>query len=150
MYGLRSSPRTTTHSATASRYVSRLRLEDDPMGDFDGLVAVVTGGAAGIGAAAAALLLDRGAHVAALDRDAGGPDRSLAVPCDVTDRAGVEAAIAAVVERFGGLDIVINNAGISAVGDVAANNDAEWAHVLDVNVTGMARVAAAALPHLRR
>jgi 2-keto-3-deoxy-L-fuconate dehydrogenase len=120
------------------------------MGEFDGLVAVVTGGAAGIGAATAALLLDHGAHVAVLDRVAGGPDGSLAVPCDVTDRAAVGAAIAIVVERFGGLDIVVNNAGISAVGDVAANDDAEWADVLDVNVTGMARVAAAALPHLRR
>lgn len=120
------------------------------MNDFDGLVAVVTGAASGIGAATATLLLERGAQVAALDRTAGGPDGALVVPCDVTDRPAVEAVMANVVERLGGLDVLINNAGISAVGDVAANDDAEWARVLDVNVTGMARVAAAALPYLRR
>ena len=120
------------------------------MNDFDGLVAAVTGAASGIGAATATLLLERGARVAALDRTPGGPDGALVVPCDVTDRAAVEAVMATVVERFGGLDVLINNAGISAVGDVAANDDAEWARVLDVNVTGMARVAAAALPYLRR
>ena len=120
------------------------------MNDFDGLVAVVSGAASGIGAATATLLLERGAQVAALDRTAGGPAGALVVACDVTDRAAVEAVMANVVERLGGLDVLINNAGISAVGDVAANDDAEWARVLDVNVTGMARVAAAALPYLRR
>ena len=53
------------------------------------------------------------------------------------------------VFRFGGIDIVINNAGIGARGDVAANDDAEWHHVLDVNVVGMVRVSRAALPYLR-
>ena len=71
------------------------------------------------------------------------------VPCDITDAAQVEAAIAAVVEHFGALDIVINNAGIGAEGDIAANGDDEWARVLDVNVVGLARVSRAALPHLR-
>ncbi len=46
--------------------------------------------------------------------------------------------------------MLVNNAGIGAIGDVTANDDAEWAHVLDVNVVGLARVSAAALPHLRR
>jgi 2-keto-3-deoxy-L-fuconate dehydrogenase len=55
-----------------------------------------------------------------------------------------------VADRLGGLDVVVNNAGIGAVGDVAANDDDEWARVLDVNVTGIARVTRAALPHLRR
>jgi NAD(P)-dependent dehydrogenase (short-subunit alcohol dehydrogenase family) len=55
-----------------------------------------------------------------------------------------------VVDELGGLDIVVNNAGIGAVGDVGGNDDAEWARVLDVNVTGIARVTRAALPHLRR
>ncbi len=121
------------------------------MNDFAGLVAVVTGGASGIGAATARLLLDRGARVAVLDRsDDGAPDGVLALRCDVTDAAGVDAAVAAVAQRFGRLDVVVNNAGVGAVGDVAANDDGEWARVLDVNVTGTARVSRAALPHLRR
>ena len=121
------------------------------MEDFAGLVALVTGGASGIGAATAALLRDRGARVAVLDRSAdGAPPDVLALTCDVTDRTGVEEAVGTVAARLGGLDVVVNNAGVGAVGDVAANDDAEWARVLDVNVTAMARVAAAALPHLRR
>ena len=121
------------------------------MDDFEGLVALVTGGASGIGAATARLLRSRGAAVAVLDRATdGAPDGVLAVRCDVTDAAGVEAGIAEVVDRLGGVDVVVNNAGIGAVGDVAANDDAEWARVLDVNVTGMARVTRAALEHLRR
>ena len=108
--------------------------------DFAGLVAAVTGGASGIGAATAALLERRGATVASLD---------LATGCDVTDAASVDAAVAAVIDRHGRLDVLINNAGIGAAGDVTANDDAEWHRVLDVNVVGIARVSRAALPHLR-
>ena len=125
------------------------------MSDFDGLVAAVTGGASGIGAATVELLRQRGARVAVLDR-AFGPDRAagdqadrIEVACDVTDDATVRAAIARVVAVFGGLDILVNNAGIGSIGDVAANDDAEWQRVLDVNVIGIARVTRAALPHLR-
>jgi 2-keto-3-deoxy-L-fuconate dehydrogenase len=124
---------------------------EDVMGDFEGMVALVTGGASGIGAATAALLADRGARTAVLDLDPGAGDaRHLHVACDVTDRAGVERAVERVVDDLGGLDVVVNNAGIGAQGDVAANDDAEWRHVLDVNVVGVARVTRAALPHLRR
>ncbi|HJV13431.1 MAG TPA: SDR family oxidoreductase [Propionibacteriaceae bacterium] len=119
-------------------------------GDFEGLVAVVTGGAAGIGAATAQLLITRGAQVASLDRTDAAPDGTLAIPCDVTDRQSVARAVAAVVDHHRRLDVLINNVGIGAQGDVAANDDAEWARVLDVNVTGIARVTSAALPHLRR
>ena len=123
------------------------------MTDFTGLVVVVTGGASGIGAATADLLLSRGARVAILDRAlaAGERDRSvLAVPCDITDAAGVLAAIDSVAERLGGIDVLVNNAGIGAVGDITANDDDEWHRVLDVNVVGIARVTRVALPHLRR
>jgi 2-keto-3-deoxy-L-fuconate dehydrogenase len=120
------------------------------MKQFDHLVAVVTGGASGIGAATAVLLRDQGARVAVLDRSIDAvPVGQLAVACDVTDAGQVDAAIAAVVEVLGGIDILVNNAGIGAVGDVAANDDDEWHRVLDVNVVGLARVSRAALPHLR-
>jgi 2-keto-3-deoxy-L-fuconate dehydrogenase len=121
------------------------------MTDFEGLVAVVTGGASGIGAATARLLQARGANVAIFDRNTdSAPDGVLAVRCDVTDPAGVDQAVTTVVDQLGALDILVNNAGIGAVGDVSQNDDAQWAHVLDVNVTGIARVSRAALPHLRR
>ncbi|MFC0546830.1 SDR family NAD(P)-dependent oxidoreductase [Kutzneria chonburiensis] len=121
------------------------------MTDFDGLAAIVTGGASGIGRATAELLAARGARVAALDLN---PDQVseplVGIRCDVTDDASVRAAVAEAAERFGRLDIVINNAGIGAQGDVAANDDAQWHQVLDVNVIGMARVSRAALPWLRQ
>jgi NAD(P)-dependent dehydrogenase (short-subunit alcohol dehydrogenase family) len=118
--------------------------------EYDGLVAVVTGGAAGIGLAIAEELADRGAKVAALDLDPTDlPDPVWGVPCDVTDRGSVDEAIATVVERFGGIDVVVNNAGISAVGTVEDLADDDWHRVLDVNVVGMARTSAAAMPHLR-
>jgi 2-keto-3-deoxy-L-fuconate dehydrogenase len=121
------------------------------MGDFDGMVALVTGGANGIGAATAGLLADRGASTAVLDLDPAAADpRHLRLACDVTDAGGVERAVSRVADDLGGLDVVVNNAGIGAQGDVGANDDAEWRHVLDVNVVGMARVTRAALPHLRR
>ncbi len=119
---------------------------------FDGLVAVVTGGASGIGAATAAMLAEQGAHVAVLDRDVQSVDSAsfLAVACDVTSTAAVDAAIADVASTLGGIDILINNAGIGAVGAVDVSTDAEWHQVLDVNVVGLARVTRAAVPHLRR
>lgn len=120
------------------------------MGDFDGIAAIVTGGASGIGAATAALLLERGARVAVLDLTTDvGPEGASRIPCDVSDSASVEAAVHAAAFELGGIDVVINNAGIGAGGDVAANDDDEWHRVLDVNVVGMARVSRACLPYLR-
>jgi NAD(P)-dependent dehydrogenase (short-subunit alcohol dehydrogenase family) len=121
------------------------------MGDFDGLVAVITGGGSGIGAATADRLISAGARVGALDLNPpAGSASILGVKADVADSASLDAAMTAVAEAFGGIDILINSAGISAVGDVSANDDAEWARVLDVNVTGVARASRAALPYLRR
>jgi NAD(P)-dependent dehydrogenase (short-subunit alcohol dehydrogenase family) len=121
------------------------------MSDFAGLVAIVTGGTSGIGLATAKLLSSRGARVAVLARKPDGlPDDIMGIEADVSNDAQVKFAVDAVVERFGRLDVVVNNAGIPAAGDVAANSDEEWLRVLDVNVVGMVRVARHALPHLRR
>ena len=121
------------------------------MSDFEGLVAIVTGGSGAIGSATAKLLNSRGARVAVLDiKPDGVPDDIIGIEADVTDDAQVKSAVDAVVERFGRLDVVVNNVGIPAVGNVAENSDDEWLRVLDTNVVGMVRVARHALPHLRR
>jgi NAD(P)-dependent dehydrogenase (short-subunit alcohol dehydrogenase family) len=120
--------------------------------DFAGLVAVVSGGSSGIGQATARLLARRGALVANLDlapADGDSDGVALAVKCDVADDGSVRSAVAEVVDRFGRLDVLVNNAGIGAQGDVAANDDEEWHRVFDVNVVGMVRLTRAALPHLR-
>ncbi len=122
------------------------------MGQFDGLVAVVTGGGSGIGRACAELLVAGGARVGVLDVEPGGAgfDAVLPVVADVTDQASLDAAMAAVDQSFGGIDILLNNAGISSVGTVSDNDEAEWQRNLDVNVVGVARTSRAALPYLRR
>ncbi len=116
--------------------------------ELEGLAAVVTGGGSGIGLATARLLAARGAQVAVLDLE---PGREFAaLTADVTDDASVRAAVGEAADRLGGIDILINNAGIGAIGTVADNPDEEWHRVFDVNVVGMVRVARAALPYLRR
>lgn len=119
--------------------------------EFDSTVAVVTGGASGIGLATAEALAGVGVRVAVLDLNLEGlPAGLTGFVADVSDRVSVDAAVAAVGERFGRIDILVNNAGISAVGTVEENDDAEWARVLNINVIGMARVSAAVLPWLRK
>lgn len=121
------------------------------MTEFDGLVAVVTGGASGIGAAIAQRLLADGARVAVFDLDvAGAPVGALGVTADITDDGSVGAAVGRVLGEWGRLDVLVNNAGIGAQGTVADNPDGEWLRVLDVNVLGMVRVTRAALPALCR
>ncbi|MFJ8549568.1 SDR family NAD(P)-dependent oxidoreductase [Streptomyces sp. NPDC093676] len=120
------------------------------MSDFEGLKALVTGGASGIGRATAELLAARGAEVAVLDLDPSSVDKPLlAHRADVTDDASVRAALSAAVTDLGGLDVLINNAGIGAQGTVEDNDDEQWWRVLDVNVLGMVRTTRAVLPHLR-
>jgi NAD(P)-dependent dehydrogenase (short-subunit alcohol dehydrogenase family) len=119
--------------------------------EYDGLVALVTGGASGIGAAVVSMLTSYGARVAALDVGVSAvPEGVLGVRADVTDDDQVRAAVASVVEDLGRLDVLVNNAGIGAQGTVEGNSDEEWHRVLDVNLLGMVRVTRAALPHLRR
>ncbi len=118
--------------------------------DLTGLKAVVTGGGSGIGLATARLLASRGATVAVLDLDpaAAGPPL-LGFTADVADDESISGAVRAAAAALGGIDIVVNNAGIGAAGTVEDNSDAEWHRVLDVNVVGMVRTARAALPFLR-
>jgi NAD(P)-dependent dehydrogenase (short-subunit alcohol dehydrogenase family) len=119
--------------------------------EFDGLVAIVTGGASGLGAAIAARLHEGGASVAVLDLVVDGvPSEHFAVTADVSSDESVDAAVAAVVREFGRLDIVINNAGVGAQGTIEAYDEAEWHRLWNINVVGMARVSHAALPHLRQ
>lgn len=111
----------------------------------------MTGGASGIGAATASYLMERGCAVAVLDlAPASAPEGSVAIVCDVGDTASVEAAVDEAVRALGGVDIVVNNAGIGAQGTVEDNDDDEWRRVFEVNVLGIVRVSRAALPHLRK
>ncbi|WP_285689899.1 SDR family oxidoreductase [Actinoplanes sp. NBRC 103695] len=123
------------------------------MAELNGLRALVTGGASGIGLAIATAFAAEGARVVVLDRS---EDRPSSLPeaigfvsADVTDDAGVRAAVSAAAGELGGLDILVNNAGIGAQGSVESATDDEWRSVLDVNVVGTARVSRAAWPHLR-
>jgi NAD(P)-dependent dehydrogenase (short-subunit alcohol dehydrogenase family) len=72
------------------------------------------------------------------------------IACDVSDDASVREAVAVAADRFGRIDVLVNNAGIAAQGTVADNDDAEWLRVLDVNVVGMVRLARHTLPYLRK
>jgi NAD(P)-dependent dehydrogenase (short-subunit alcohol dehydrogenase family) len=117
------------------------------MSGFEGLTVVVSGGSSGIGAAAAAAFAERGANIAVLDLN-DSPD-FWSHACDVSDDHQVRQAVAAAVEHFGGVDVLVNNAGIGAVGSVEENSDKQWFRVLDVNLLGMVRLARACLPHLR-
>lgn len=129
-------------------------------GEFDGLVAIVTGGASGIGAAIASELSRGGATVVVFDLQTDqvaepppggmvGGINPLGIRCDISDDDSVRAAVQEVVDRFGRLDIVVNNAGVGAQGTIADNTDDEWHRVYDINVVGMVRVSRAALPYLR-
>jgi len=127
-----------------------------------GKVALVTGAASGMGRATAHLFADEGAHVAVTDLDAGAVQKvvdeiegagasAAGWPLDVSDREAVPRVVGEIAERFGGLDIVVNNAGIALFApiDSDAFEDA-WARSLDVLLTAQARIIRAALPHLRR
>lgn len=123
------------------------------MSELTGLRALVTGGASGIGAAIARAFRAAGADVVVLDVAATPPADLCAgagyLCADITDDAAVRAAVTAAVEQLGGLDVLVNNAGIGTQGGVADSTDEDWLRVLNVNVIGTARVSRAAWPHLR-
>lgn len=116
-----------------------------------GRIAVVTGGASGIGAATAALLRERGATVCTLDvtplDDAPTGSHTLV---DITDEQAVRHAIGAIGDAHGRIDLLVNNAGIGSIGSVEESDLAEWRTVFDVNLFGVVHATRAALPHLRR
>ena len=116
---------------------------------------VVTGGASGIGAATAARFLEEGAMVAILDRDEAGCARACqdnpklrAVVADVADYGSVQPAFDEIDRALGGLDVLINNAGISIRHPFLEITPEEWAQVLAVNLTGAFYVAQAAARHM--
>ena len=131
-----------------------------------GKVAFVAGASRGIGATVAIALAEAGAAVAVAARserearlpgtigsvagritDAGG--RALPVPCDVTDEASVAAAVEATVAEFGGIDVLVANAGVLWLGPVESTPLKRWQLCLDVNLTGVFLVTRAVVPHLR-
>jgi 2-keto-3-deoxy-L-fuconate dehydrogenase len=122
------------------------------MGQLDGLRALITGGASGIGLAVARAFSNEGAAVVVLDRSERPAEVDASwgyVRADVTDDASVRVAVSDAVTFLGGLDLLVNNAGVGAQGAVQDSTDDEWHRVLDVNVVGTARVSRAAWPHLR-
>ena len=117
---------------------------------------LITGGASGIGAATAARLLEEGSVVCVLDRDADGcekiaaqlADLAGAIPADVTDRKQVQAAFAEAITLMGGVDVLINNAGISIRHNFLDITPEEWDRVIAVNLTGVFHVAQTAARHM--
>jgi NAD(P)-dependent dehydrogenase (short-subunit alcohol dehydrogenase family) len=120
------------------------------MSTLEGRVTLITGASGGIGAAAARLLAAQGAHVALASRRGSdlGIEGALAQSCDVRDPAQLEAIVGAAVERFGGLDIVVANAGVGAYGDFIDLDPEHLEEMVDVNFKGLLYTVRAALPHL--
>jgi len=128
----------------------------------DGDVAVVTGASSGIGKVVAERFAADGADVvvcsreqgnvdpvAAAIRDSDRPGDALAVECDVTDRDAVEALVEATVEAFGGLDVLVNNAGASFMAGFEDISENGWETIVDINLTGTYHCCQAAADHLK-
>jgi len=110
---------------------------------------VVTGGSRGIGAAIAARLVAEGAHVVVGSRSEASVDGAVWVPTDVTDPAAVDALVAAAVDRHGGLDALVANAGVQVEKTIVETTDDEFDHVMEVNVRGVFLCCRAAVRHMR-
>ncbi|MBZ2186537.1 MAG: SDR family oxidoreductase [Bryobacter sp.] len=115
------------------------------MGQLQGKVAIVTGGASGIGRAIVERFSREGAAVEILDRDTSEVPGATLTPCDVADAAAVEAAVAAIHARHGQIDILINNAGIAHVGNALTTTPEDFERVQRVNVFGPANCLRAVL-----
>jgi NAD(P)-dependent dehydrogenase (short-subunit alcohol dehydrogenase family) len=119
------------------------------MGRLDGKVCVITGAKGGIGAASAELFGREGATVVGVDLDDGGPG-DLAVACDVTDEGAVHDLYAGVRERYGHIDVLFNNAGISPNDDASVLDTSyeAWQRVQDVNLKSVFFCCKHGIPHL--
>ncbi|MGW5413452.1 SDR family NAD(P)-dependent oxidoreductase [Actinomadura geliboluensis] len=121
-----------------------------------GKIVLVTGASSGIGEATALALSAAGANLAAGARRADrlatladkAPGEVLPLNLDVTDQQSVQAAVAATVEHFGGLDVLVNNAGVMLSGPIAGADTTEWTRMVETNLLGSMYAVHAALPHL--
>ena len=119
-------------------------------GEFDGLTAVITGAASGIGLATARLLHQQGATVIGLDLNEGElKGFATWIRCDVSASDSVADAFSEVAKQTSVIDILINNAAIGSTGTVESESEENWERVFNINVFGVARVTKAALPLLR-
>jgi NAD(P)-dependent dehydrogenase (short-subunit alcohol dehydrogenase family) len=126
--------------------------------------ALVTGGSRGIGLAVARAIVAEGGAVAITGRDegrvraavrmlgdeAGDPARAAGWAVDVRDRAGVDRLVADAASRLGGLNVLVNNAGVGVFAEVAAMTDEEWTRVIDTNLTGAFYCSRGVIPELRK
>lgn len=118
------------------------------MREFEGRRALVTGAAGGIGGVVAAMLRSAGARVAVADRDPSGVPAEAHLPGDLLDAAYADGLAGAARAALGGLDIVVNNAGVITRGAVTETSDADWSLSLGVNVEAPFRICRAAIPIL--
>ncbi len=127
------------------------------MGRLDNKVAAITGGGGGIGGATCRRFAQEGARVAVLDRDLAAAQRTadqilaeggtaLALACDITDRAAVDAAVQHIATEWGGIDILVNNAGWDVFKPFTKTVPDEWAQLIAINLTGALHMHHAVLP----
>ena len=126
---------------------------------FEGKIVIVTGSASGIGEATARRFVAEGAKVALVDRNKESlekvakslpADRVIVQAVDLSDPSAVDGMVAAAVDRFGRLDVIVNNAGVHEGGDPTSITDEKWRTVMSTDVDGVFYGCRAALPHLEK